>query len=485
MAAPRSNSLSDSSGLLCVHSPPQPPSSEHDSGLHLKNLLPLQPSACLDERPGEFDPGICDACCQQPLRQCFLTDFQPSCGQVQQSEDLSFPVVGGRVHKADREKQRRDKLNRQFSELARVLDPVRPKIDKATILVESLQALKDLHTEVKQLKEEHIFLLKESHDLTQEKNELREEKLGLKNETQQLQIQLQRYLHAMPPWVTLDRSVMGAAAFPYPVPVPQPVSLPSPDSHQALPLRSFVSPMPYSLFPPSLGAFPMLPGLQPHAMGGGKHGDGNNPYLPYPSFPPPVSSHSHVERPCPQYPSLVQPTVGYSQIHCDQGSRPQISVSVSGTPVHKLRASSIPLKSIEEVHSSGQELKAGNCSHDCPANSQHVATDLQLQISPATLICQSQASGSPVVNGSESKAAASKIRVDTDSASCQQKINCLAPSTTNESSKEGLHSEFDEARLLLGFGENRNLEHECTGSRESLETVPQQSDDLVLWAPAA
>lgn len=44
-------------------------------------------------------------------------------------------------------------------------DPDRPKNDKATILGESIQVVKDLREEVKRLKTEHTTLLDESADV--------------------------------------------------------------------------------------------------------------------------------------------------------------------------------------------------------------------------------------------------------------------------------------------------------------------------------
>jgi len=45
-------------------------------------------------------------------------------------------------------------------------DPDRPKNDKATILGDSVQVVKELRAEVKRLKSEHTTLLDESRDVS-------------------------------------------------------------------------------------------------------------------------------------------------------------------------------------------------------------------------------------------------------------------------------------------------------------------------------
>ncbi|GJY98626.1 transcription factor bHLH121-like protein isoform X2 [Tanacetum coccineum] len=67
-----------------------------------------------------------------------------------------------KVQKADREKLRREKLNYQFIELGNLLDPDRPKNDKASIVIDTIQVLKELMTEVNRLKAECAALSEES-----------------------------------------------------------------------------------------------------------------------------------------------------------------------------------------------------------------------------------------------------------------------------------------------------------------------------------
>ncbi|KAH7423969.1 hypothetical protein KP509_12G083300 [Ceratopteris richardii] len=266
----------------------------------------------------------------QALNECkdFSNQGANSGGQV--AEDR---LSARRLHKADREKLRRDKLNDQFAELANALDAERPKNDKATILGESIQVVKDLRDEVKRLKTEHTSLLEESNDLSQEKNELQEEKISLKNETERLQNQLQQRLRSPSPWMALDPSlVMGpSAAYHYPIPVAQPISLPPSEANQVGgPRASVVSPVSFMPMPPP-GPFHMHPPLQPYAVFGNRMGEGGAPFMSFSGFPPSATSQPHnIERPYAQYPSSVQPAPGYAVQHSSSQGSPE-----SCSPLYK------------------------------------------------------------------------------------------------------------------------------------------------------
>lgn len=239
-----------------------------------------------------------------------------------------------KVHKADREKLRRDRLNEQFGELAGVLDPDRPKNDKATILGESVQVVKELRSEVKRLKCEQTSLLDESRDLQQEKTELREEKAALKTETEQLQSQLQQRLRGMLPWISMDptAALMGAAPYPYSIPVPQPPST----APSSIPPTSEPPPPVTSSQPPVVGPSPFLslapPGvyIHPYAMYGARPPEGGHPYMPYPPYA--SGNHSHVERPYAQYPSPMSTMPGYL---VQMQPPPQGGASAGAVPMYR------------------------------------------------------------------------------------------------------------------------------------------------------
>ncbi|XP_059647515.1 transcription factor bHLH121-like [Cornus florida] len=137
--------------------------------------------------------------------------------------DVKDCTAARKVQKADREKLRRDRLNEQFMELGNTLDPDRPKNDKASILADTIQLLKDLTAQVNRLKTEYAALTEESSELTQEKNDLREEKASLKSDIENLNVQYQQRLRAMFPWAGMDHSVvMHPPPYSFPLPVPMP-----------------------------------------------------------------------------------------------------------------------------------------------------------------------------------------------------------------------------------------------------------------------
>ncbi|XP_010261279.1 PREDICTED: transcription factor bHLH121 [Nelumbo nucifera] len=166
-----------------------------------------------------------------------LQSSQPDSSQRAEVE-VKDSVAARKVQKADREKLRRDRLNEQFLELGHALDPDRPKNDKATILTDTIQMLKDLTTQVNKLKSEYATLSEESRELTQEKNELREEKASLKSDIENLNIQYQQRLRVMFPWAAMDPSVvMAPPSYPYAMPVPVP---PGP-----IPMHPSLQPFPF------------------------------------------------------------------------------------------------------------------------------------------------------------------------------------------------------------------------------------------------
>ncbi|KAJ6706170.1 TRANSCRIPTION FACTOR BHLH47 [Salix purpurea] len=96
-----------------------------------------------------------------------------------------------RIHKAEREKLKREQLNELFLELASALELSQPNNGKAFMLCETTRLLKDLHTQIESLKKENVALSSESHYVTVEKNELREEKSALEHQIGKLHGELQ------------------------------------------------------------------------------------------------------------------------------------------------------------------------------------------------------------------------------------------------------------------------------------------------------
>ncbi|KAL1334121.1 hypothetical protein HN51_063004 [Arachis hypogaea] len=99
--------------------------------------------------------------------------------------------VPKRIHKAEREKMKREHLNELFLDLANVLDLNEQNNGKASILNETARLLKDLLCQIESLKKENSSLLSESHYVTMEKNELKEETASLETQIEKLQVEIQ------------------------------------------------------------------------------------------------------------------------------------------------------------------------------------------------------------------------------------------------------------------------------------------------------
>ncbi|XVE56961.1 hypothetical protein DITRI_Ditri04bG0053500 [Diplodiscus trichospermus] len=98
--------------------------------------------------------------------------------------------VPKRIHKAEREKLKREHFNELFLDLANALDTNQQNNGKASILCEATRLLKDLFGQIEILKKENASLLSESHYMNIEKNELKEEKSILETQIQELQSEI-------------------------------------------------------------------------------------------------------------------------------------------------------------------------------------------------------------------------------------------------------------------------------------------------------
>lgn len=244
---------------------------------------------------------------------------------VRERSEMEPSVVARKVQKADREKIRRDRLNDHFHQLGNVIDPDRPRNDKATIITETIQVLKDITSEVDRLKTEHKSLSEESHELIQEKNELREEKASLKSDIENLNSQYQQRVRAMPPWTAIDHSVVMSSPYTYPVPMPMPIP-----------------PGPVSIHPP-MQPFPYYGNQNP-----GHIPSLSSMYIPFsaPAIPP-------IEMPSAQYPST-------SHVFSRKESR-------SKSPGHRRRPSDAERCSVSPDVATELELKMPGSStqQDC------------------------------------------------------------------------------------------------------------------------
>lgn len=95
--------------------------------------------------------------------------------------------VPKRVHKAEREKMKRDHLNDLFLSLANALELPEQVNGKASILNETTRNVKELLAQIEQLRKENAALLSESQYVSVEKTELEEENFSLKVRIRELQ----------------------------------------------------------------------------------------------------------------------------------------------------------------------------------------------------------------------------------------------------------------------------------------------------------
>ncbi|KAL7140954.1 hypothetical protein ABFS83_08G021800 [Erythranthe nasuta] len=96
-----------------------------------------------------------------------------------------------KIHKAEREKLKRDRMNELFLDLGRTLDLDHPNSGKASILRETVRLIGELLTQVDNLKKENTTLSSESNYVTIEKNELLEETLTLDAQIKNLQREIE------------------------------------------------------------------------------------------------------------------------------------------------------------------------------------------------------------------------------------------------------------------------------------------------------
>ncbi|XP_059303591.1 transcription factor bHLH47 [Lycium ferocissimum] len=98
--------------------------------------------------------------------------------------------VPRRIHKAEREKLKREHLNELFLGLADALELSEQMNGKASVLSETARFVKDMLSQIKHLRTENTTLLSESQYLSVEKKELQDENSALEAEISKLQSQV-------------------------------------------------------------------------------------------------------------------------------------------------------------------------------------------------------------------------------------------------------------------------------------------------------
>ncbi|KAI4303893.1 hypothetical protein MLD38_039476 [Melastoma candidum] len=98
--------------------------------------------------------------------------------------------VPKRIHKAARERQKREHLNELFQDLAIALELNQQNSCKASILNEAARLLKDFFGQIESLKKDNQTLLSESQYVTIEKNELKAENSVMEEQIEKLRNEL-------------------------------------------------------------------------------------------------------------------------------------------------------------------------------------------------------------------------------------------------------------------------------------------------------
>ncbi|WMV21839.1 hypothetical protein MTR67_015224 [Solanum verrucosum] len=98
--------------------------------------------------------------------------------------------VPKRIHKAEREKMKREHLNELFLGLADALELSEQMNGKASVLSEAARFVKDMLSQIKHMRTENTTLLSESQYLSVEKKELEDENTALEAEISKLQTEV-------------------------------------------------------------------------------------------------------------------------------------------------------------------------------------------------------------------------------------------------------------------------------------------------------
>lgn len=153
------------------------------------------------------------------------------------------------IHKAEREKHKRDLLNDLFAELGEMLEADRQTNGKACILTDTTRILRDLLSQLESLRKENSTLQNESHYVTMERNELQDENDVLRNEILGLQNELTMRPAGNPGWGNATAGSPHSAGTVFPS--QQPMQLPA--------ITSAVFPLQQPLQQPTVMEHPYAP----------------------------------------------------------------------------------------------------------------------------------------------------------------------------------------------------------------------------------
>ncbi|MFS7970783.1 putative transcription factor bHLH family [Helianthus anomalus] len=117
--------------------------------------------------------------------------------------------VHRKIHKAEREKRKRDHMNDLFLELIKVLESAVPNTGKSSALTDTIRIIGDLKAQVDSLKKENSVLLAESQYIAVEKDELKEENKTIEAHIKKLQSQIDERAHPQSLWASECNPVVG------------------------------------------------------------------------------------------------------------------------------------------------------------------------------------------------------------------------------------------------------------------------------------
>ncbi|KAG9154735.1 hypothetical protein Leryth_014230 [Lithospermum erythrorhizon] len=111
--------------------------------------------------------------------------------------------VPKRIHKAERERMKRENLNELFIALANALELSEANSGKASVLGETIRSVKEMIAQFQCLRKENTALLSESKYVTAETLELKDENSTLQTQVGELQAEINKRAHD----VNLDLNV--------------------------------------------------------------------------------------------------------------------------------------------------------------------------------------------------------------------------------------------------------------------------------------
>ncbi|KAI3784823.1 hypothetical protein L1987_43929 [Smallanthus sonchifolius] len=117
--------------------------------------------------------------------------------------------VHRKIHKAEREKLKRDHMNDLFLDLTKALESATQNSGKSSALTDTIRIIQDLKAQVDSLKKENSVLLAESQYIAVEKDELKEENIAIEAHIKKLENQIDERVNSQSLWTSECNPVVG------------------------------------------------------------------------------------------------------------------------------------------------------------------------------------------------------------------------------------------------------------------------------------